>query len=67
MSALDGLASATGVRLRPADKKTERTLLQTHRKGLEEKITAVTDPAAALMLAMPLIFASTRSRAVAMT
>jgi len=67
MSALDQLASATGVRLRPADKKTERTLLQTHRKGLEEKIAAVTDPAAALMLAMPLIFASTRSRAVAMT
>ena len=27
----------------------------------------MTDPAAALMLAMPLIFASTRSRAVAMT
>ena len=67
MMALDQLASATGVRLRPADKKTERTLLQTHRKGLEEKIAAVTDPAAALMLAMPLIFASTRSRAVAMT
>jgi E3 UFM1-protein ligase 1 len=67
MSALDQLASATGVRLRPADKKTERTLLQTHRKGLEDKIAAVTDPAAALMLAMPLIFASTRSRAVAMT
>jgi len=67
MSALDQLASATGVRLRPADKKTERTLLQTHRKGLEEKIAAVTDPATALMLAMPLIFASTRSRAVAMT
>ena len=67
MSALDQLASATGVRLRPADKKTERALLQTHRKGLEEKIAAVTDPAAALMLAMPLIFASTRSRAVAMT
>jgi hypothetical protein len=67
MMALDGLASATGVRLRPADKKTERMLLQTHRKGLEEKIAAVTDPAAALMLAMPLIFASTRSRAVAMT
>ena len=67
MSALDQLASATGVRLRPADKKTERSLLQTHRKGLEDKIAAVTDPGAALMLAMPLIFASTRSRAVAMT
>jgi hypothetical protein len=67
MHALEALADALGVRLRGADKKAERSLLHAHKKGMEARLSAEEQPAAALLLAVPLVLAVTRGRAVAMT
>ena len=67
LRALEDTAEALGVRLKGGDKKTERSLLHAHRKGLEERLRAEEDPAAALLVAVPLIFATGANRAVALT
>ena len=67
LRALEDTAEALGVRLKGGDKKTERSLLHAHRKGLEERLRAEEDPAAALLVAVPLIFAAGANRAVALT
>jgi hypothetical protein len=41
MNALEALADALGVRLKGADKKTERSLLHAHKKGMEERLREV--------------------------
>ena len=67
LRALEETAEALGVRLKGGDRKTERSLLHAHRKGLEERLRAEEDPAAALLVAVPLLFAAGANRAVALT
>ena len=67
LRALEETAEALGVRLKGGDRKTERSLLHAHRKGLEERLRAEEDPAAALLVAVPLLFANGANRAVALT
>ena len=51
LRALEETAEALGVRLKGGDRKTERSLLHAHRKGLEARLRAEEDPAAALLVA----------------
>ena len=67
LRALEETAEALGVRLKGGDRKTERSLLHAHRKGLEARLRAEEDPAAALLVAVPLLFAAGANRAVALT
>lgn len=67
MAAFEALADALGMRLKGGDKKIERSLLHAHKKGLEERLKTEEQPATALMLALHLVLAVTKSRAVALT
>jgi preprotein translocase subunit Sec63 len=70
MNIIDGiahLAEVLGVRLKLLDKKTERVMLHTHKKGLEEQLTVARDVPNALLIAVPYLIASTRAKVVAIT
>ena len=65
-AALEPLASACGLRLKPLDKKSERALLQVHRRALSAQFAAETEPPAALLLAVPLLYATCFGRALSL-
>ena len=65
-AALEPLASACGLRLKPLDKKAERALLQAHRRALSAQFAAETEPPAALLLAVPLLYATCFGRALSL-
>ena len=65
LRALDDLAEALRARLKPHDKKAERLLARAHKKTIEDSLATCVDPAAALLLAVPLAFSNAKNRAVA--
>ena len=65
-AALEPLASACGLRLKPLDKKSERALLQAHRRALAAQFAAETEPPAALLLAVPLLYATCFGRVLSL-
>jgi hypothetical protein len=65
-AALEPLAAACGLRLPRLDKKSEKCLLAAHRRALAEQLAAEEAPPAALLLAVPLLFASRLARAVSL-
>ena len=65
-AALEPLASACGLRLKLLDKKSERALLQAHRRALAAQFAAETEPPAALLLAVPLLYATCFGRALSL-
>ena len=67
MDSLGRLCEFFGVRLPAPNKKTERSMLHVHKKGLEEQLRAATDIAKALLIVVPLLVAQTRGKVVAIT
>jgi hypothetical protein len=65
-AALEPLSSACGLRLKPLDKKSERALLLAHRRALAVQLAAETEPPAALLLAVPLLYATRHGRALSL-
>ncbi|KAK9817206.1 hypothetical protein WJX72_011062 [[Myrmecia] bisecta] len=55
--ALEHAAEDAGLRLRRLDKKAERGLVHAHRKALEAQLEAAIEPASALSLVVPMLFA----------
>lgn len=67
MDSLGRLCELFGVRLPAPNKKTERSMLHVHKKGLEEQLRAATDISKALLIVVPLLVAQTRGKVVAIT
>jgi hypothetical protein len=65
-AALEPLAAACGVRLKRLDKRSERALLAAHREALAAQLAAEDAPPAALLLAVPLLYAERASVALSL-
>lgn len=56
--------TAAGLQLRKMDKRAEKALVQEHRAALREQLGAVSEPAEALTLIVPLLIAQARLEAL---
>ena len=61
------LAEAFGIRLPSVNRAAARSILQAHKKGLEDQLSAERDVAKALLIAVPYLVAVTRGKVVAIT
>mmetsp|Transcript_28665 Transcript_28665/g.68377 ORF Transcript_28665/g.68377 Transcript_28665/m.68377 type:complete len:806 (-) Transcript_28665:90-2507(-) len=63
---LEDAASAAGVRLKPFDKKAEKAAVADFRRKLLEQLAHEADPASALAIAAPLLFAKATGKLVSL-